>query len=348
MTKERRVYNYLDEVAIALEGPKEMIDLCQNNIDESPMFGESYGEVSIIRGAPVAIVRDSSLPYASIKSTPVNGNIRLDYFRYNTLTRSYLTTGLNKHTIEYHIENDCDGPLRCFLKIYLDSPKSEHKSLIHGTSLAIGDTGLLIAGPCWSGKTSTSFKLIDVFGAELVTEGTSLVSHSKEGGLNAFYIPRPVYARFSLIHQLSKMKVLLDPTSWDVEQYFDSDALHRIIKARRFDLDAGVRITRSKLAKIMDMNVRSITGINKLIFTKYAAGGSVSVKNLSPEEVVYHLRANEFVKQINFEKVENQKKERPPIRSQIDLSWLNNVRGSLLTFNGLDDLTPKLLEDLIK
>jgi len=89
-------------------------------------------------------------------------------------------------------------------------------------------------------------------------------------------------------------------------------------------------------------------GIESLSEEIYAAGGSVSVKNLSPEEVVYHLRANEFVKQINFEKVENQKKERPPIRSQIDLSWLNNVRGSLLTFNGLDDLTPKLLEDLIK
>ena len=348
MTEERRVYNYLDEVAIALEGPKEMIDLCQKNIDEPPTFGESYGKVNIVRGSQVAIVRDSSLPYASIKGTPVNGNIRWDYFRYDIITRSYLTTELNKHTTEYHIENDCDGPLRCFLKIYLDSPKAEHKSLIHGTSLVIGDTGLLIAGPCWSGKTSTSFKLIDIFGAELITEGTSLVSHSEEDGLKAFYIPRPIYVRFSLINRLSKMRVLLDPTSWDVEQYFDSDALHRIIKAKRFDLDAGVRVTRSKLTKIMGMNVRSTTGINRLIFTKYAAGGPVCVKKLSSEEIVLNLRANEFVKQINLEKVENQRKEKPPVSSQIDLLWAGNVQGSLLMFNGLDDLTPKLLEELIK
>jgi len=347
MRVERRVYNYLDEIAIALEGPREMLDLCHKNIDEVPAFRESYGEVNIVRGSPVTIVRDSSLPYASIKDTPINGNIRWDYFRYGAITRSYLTTGLNQYTTEYHVENDCDGPLRCFFKIYLDSPAAEHKCLIHGTSLAVGDTGLLIAGPCWSGKTSTSFKLIDTFGAALIAEGTSLISHNEHGGLNAFYIPKPVYARFSLIHRLPKMARLLDPASWDVEQYFDSDALYRIIKAKRFDLDAGLRVSRSKLAEIMGMNIRRSTEINRVVFTRYAAGDPVIVKKLSPEQIVHHLRANEFVKRIDFGELEHQKEEKPPFNSQIGLTWTNNVQGSLLTFNCLDDITPEILEELI-
>ena len=345
----RRVYNYLEEVPIFLEGPKEMLDLCQRNIEEAPTTGECQGEIKLIRGSPVTIIKDKEFPYASIKQSQSHINSQWDYFRYGTLTRSYWSEGSNQYVVRYHIKDDCDGPLRCFWKIYFDSPASADKSLVHGTLVAIGARGILISGPCRSGKTTLGLSMISSLDAQLISEGLTLISRNMEHQLRGYYLPRPIYSRFSTISKLPGLSELIENSDlWDVGQHFDIDALKRIIRAKRFDIDAGIQISRKKFGEIMGTPTKRTSNIDLLILTRYIDGKLPKIEKLSSGELIGYLRKNEFKKLINLGEVENQRSETPPEKSQIDETWFEQTKGILFSFSGINDLNQGVLEELVK
>ena len=345
----RRVYNYLEEVPISLEGPKEMLDLCQRNIEEAPTTGEGQGEIKIIKGLPATIIKDKEFPYASIKQSQSHSNSQWDYFRYGTLTRSYWSGGPNQYVVIYHIKDDCDGPLRCFWKIYFDSPISTDKSLVHGTLVSTGGKGILIFGPCQSGKTTLGLSMISSLDAQLISEGLTLISGNMGDQLRGYYLPRPSYSRFSTISKLPKLSELIEnPDLWDVGQHFDIDALKRIIRAKRFDIDAGIQISRKKFGELMGTPTKITSNIDLLILTKYVSGKLPTIERLSTGELINCLRKNEFKKSINLGEVEDQRSETPPEKSQIDEKWLERTKKILFSFSDINDLNQGVLEELVK
>lgn len=345
---ERKVYDYLGDMRIAIEGQVSKLNRYELNIEEKPFLGEFDALIKVEEGPITEIKIDKRHPYLWVKPNlerlPISG---VDYYRYGSKVRSHWENSSFEHTIKDYLLDD-EGGLEAFRHIYCTSPLSIRKALVHGTSLKIGEKGFLIVGPCRSGKTTLSLSLLDKFRGQLIGEGISLISLEEER-LQAHYLPRQVYARFSSISQMERLFPLLDNYNLsEATQHLDHEAIRKIIVAKAFHVDAGISITRQKFAELMKIKLMRSFQISNIIFPIYSAGDSLHISSLNIIEALNLLKENEFPKNSTFLRIRSQRDIQPPLDSIISSDWLKGISCRKIHFDGHRNLSSSLLEELIK
>jgi hypothetical protein len=341
MKRELRVYNFLDKIKIGISADTGRLNKCEENIFENPSFYPEYDKlITVNQCGDIPIVKDKKYPYLW---TQINKN-KTDYYRYSTLIRSIIKhSGFNYKLLERTKDNE--GVLDIFRNLYCQSDVAERNSLIHASILNIGGQGIVVAGPCRSGKTSLTLSLLKNFQGDLISEGISLLN--LENSLKGFYLPRQIYLRFSSILQNPELcQLLTDYDFNESSQYFDHEALHRIIKAKVFDVDAGINISRKKFSEIYKIKTSPSTPITKIIFTEYSK--NLGVKKIYHKEALKKLRSREFPLINTFNRVVEQSKIKPPQTSQIKPSWLKNMVYILFSYDSKKHLNKNTLEHLLE
>ena len=158
----KRIYNYLGEMKIAIEGSEHKLDRYERNIEEVPSFGGDYDAIIRIEDRDHSgIIKDKKFPYSwskpNLEQLPLQG---IDYYRYGTKIRTIWVVSPLEYFVKDYVLDD-DGILDIFRRIYCDSNFSRDKTLIHGSLLQLKDRGVLIVGPCRSGKTTLTLSFLE-------------------------------------------------------------------------------------------------------------------------------------------------------------------------------------------
>jgi len=349
MTMAKRIYNYLGEMKIAIEGSKYKLDRYEKNIDEIPSFGDNYDAIIKIEDGDISeIIKNKKYPYLwskpNFEQLPLQG---IDYYRYGTKVRTIWMMSQLEYSVKDYILDD-DGILDIFRRIYCDSNFSRDKTLIHGSLLQLKNKGVLVVGPCRSGKTTLTLSFLDQKGLELISEGISLISSKENKQFRGYYLPRSIYLRFSLISDIEKLTPLIgDYDLSESTQYFDHDAIKRIIQSKAFDVDAGITISRKKFSALMKTELKKSSLIDQIIFTKYSEDGNIAIIRLNQQNAFKLLRENEFPIRDTFGRIIHQQNIPPPESSIISPDWLNKVDCKLVSFDGHKKLTSSILEELL-
>ncbi len=345
----KRIYNYLGEMKIAIEGSEHKLDRYERNIEEVPSFGEDYEAIIRIEDIDRSeIIKDKKFPYSwskpNIEQLPLQG---MDYYRYGTKIRTIWVVSQLEYFVKDYVLDD-DGILDIFRRIYCDSNFSRDKALIHGSLLQLKDRGILVVGPCRSGKTTLTLSFLDQKGLELISEGISLFSSMGDKQLIGYYLPRSIYLRFSSITDIEKLVPLLrDYDLSESTQYFDVDAIKKIIQSQYFDVDAGITLSRKLFSGLMKIKLKKSSLINQIIFTRYSRDGNVEITALNQQDAFKLLRENEFPLRDTFGRIIHQQDIFPPQNSIILPNWLDKVDCKLVSFDGHRQLTSSVLEELL-
>ena len=342
MVRELRAYNFLNKMRIGIYTDVCRLDKCEENIEETALESKAYdGLIVVNQHGNTPILRDETYPYLWKNSL----GKRTDYYRYSTLVRKIMRHSESSYELsEYTSDNE--GVLDTFRNIYCQSDMVGQNALVHASILNIGGRGILIAGPCRSGKTGLTLAFLKQMDAKFVNEGVSLIGH-EHGSLQGFYLPRQVYLRFLSISQDQALHPLLyDYDLSESPQYFDHDTLQRIIKAKAFHVDAGITFSRKKIAQIYGIGTLPQTPIHRLVFTEYS--NDFEMRDIDSDEALERLRSNEFPLKNTFNHLVAQTELRPPELSQILDNWLRNIRCKLLSYHLQKHLNRNTLEDLLR
>ncbi len=341
MALEFRVYNFLNKMKLGIRSECDSLNRYEENIEESAITSLKHdGIITVNQVGDIPIKKDKNYPYLWAKKQGEKTNI----FRYSTLVRSIVTHSENSHEL-FEYTNDDEGVLDIFKHIYCQSDIASKNALVHASALNLNECGLLISGPCRSGKTTLTLSLLKNGLGKLVNEGLTLLDF-KDNSLQSYYLPRQVYLRFSSIAKDPKLSSLLTNYNFNKSpQYFDHDALQNIINAKAFHVDAGLTISRKLFSQLYDIDTLSTTPINKLFFTEYS--DNVSIKNIDKSEALRRLRENEFPLRNTFNRIISQNEISSPKITQIKNKWLANVDPKVISFNEKGDLGKNTLEDLL-
>jgi len=342
-----KVVNYLSERKIGIEAPKSYERIFRNLQESLLEEGSADCKIKVEAGEKVEIVRDEKYPFSwseENRDLPVKGT---DFFRYGTKTKTIWEMPNSQFLVKSYLKGDEEGALKCIKKYYFGEPCSQDKVLLHASLVSISGEGCLIVGKYRAGKTTLTVRLLEDFGADLVSEGNTLISFTN-GVLSGYYIPRPIYARFSIIADSEKLFPLIqDIDSCEATQPFDIDAIYRIIKARAFYVDAGLNISRQRFAELEQIRTLSSSEIRRVIFTYYLGEDPVQLVEVGSKGALKILKSCEFPKETSIGKVQKQTDILPPERTLINEEWLSSLRTLSISFNRNEDLSKQLLEDLL-
>lgn len=343
METQLRVYNFLDRIKVGIRAPVERLSSYEKNIQERPIVDSDYDAIIKVRlCSNKKIVKDKDYPYLWTKT---KGN-NTDYYKYSTLTRSIIQNSMTDYEILEYLKDD-EGVLDIFRTIYCQSDASANNALIHASVLNINGKGTLIAGPCRSGKTSLTLALLENSGAELISEGISLIE-SEKNYLYGLYLPRQIYMRFSSISKHKKLESLLsDYNLNDSPQYLDHDAIKKIIQARAFHVDAGITVSRDMFSDLLNVRMKNKTKINSCIFTNYSPN-LLGIQEINEAESIAMLKKSEFPINNTFNRVIMQNKIEHPEKSKISPTWIKGIKSKIIKFNANRHLTQSTLENLIE
>ncbi len=341
MARVFRFYNFLNKMRIGIHADASRLDKCEENIEETALDSKMYdGLIVVNQHGNTPILRDEAYPYLWKNSL----GERIDYYRYSTLVRKITPhSELSYELSEYTSDNE--GVLDTFRNLYCQSNAADQHALIHASVLNIKGKGIMIAGPCRSGKTSLTLGFLREMVGNLVNEGVSLIG-KESGFFHGFYLPRQVYLRFLSISQDPVLHHLL--TDYDLSespQYFDHDTLQRIIRSCAFHVNAGITVSRRKIAQMYGINTSSMTTINKLILTEYS--DHLKMRNIDSDESLKRLRSNEFPRKNTFNRVELQDEIKTPKISQIKEDWLENISSKIISFDSRKHISKDMLEDIL-
>ncbi len=344
-----RVYNYLDEVLIGISAPDSLFSFIEGNIDEVPQKTTEEmvydGIVHVEEGNFTKIERNSNFSYASTKPNMEKSYLGKDYFRYASHVQTIWRKNSSKYEVKNFLPGDDSGLLRCFKKIYYANPKSSNKSLIHSTLVEVEDAGVLLVGKKRTGKTTIAFNLIDKLDAILVEGGNSLISYS--GTLRGYYLPRPIFARFSTIARSSYLNNFLeDFAACQSTQPFDIEAIIAIINARAFEVDSGLNFSREVFRNLSGKKTKRYTQIKTIIFPEYSTDG-LEIMNISESEAAKRIMERELPKNIYLEGLIDQDKIEKIAHSKISSFWFEGIKCKVMKFGNNCDFSESLLEDLV-
>ena len=344
---EVRVYPYLGEQNIAIEGSKELLDRIEGNLEETAKNGLKYeGIVRMSEGEIRNIIRDKTTPYISLKENNKEGIESCDYIRYKTHVRTIWKKSPLEYNVKNHLANDETGALKSFKRIYYSLPGSDNKALIHGAAIDLQDKGILIVGKRRSGKTTLAFKMINQMGASFVEGGNTLISFDNE--LNAYYLPRPLFARFSTIVEspyLSSFMKNLEKT--ESMQPWDIEGIQEVIKTKSFSVDGGLNFSRRSFRKLSGKNTTPFSKIKTIIFPSYSNDKKVKLRSLSPEEAYKRVLEREFETNLSLISSQDQDNIQNLNNSKIKFEWIKDLKLKSISFDGNKDISKSLLEDLL-
>ena len=340
--RELRVYNFLNRMRIGIEADSHRLDKCEENIEETPLDSDEYdGLILVNQQGNTQVLRSENYPYLWKNSA----GKRTEYYRYSTLVREIMRHSISNYELFEHTF-DNEGVLDIFRKLYCQSNIADQDALVHASVLNVSGMGILIAGPCRSGKTSLTLGFLREVGGKLVSDGISIIGQEK-GLVQGFYLPRQVYLRFSSIYEDSILHDLLIGYDLDESpQYFDHEALKRIIEACAFHVDAGITVSRKKIARMYNTHTLPKTTINRLILTQYS--DKLEIRDISFDEALKRLRSNELPLRGTFDNIGAQNEIMVPIKSQIKDDWLDCVSCRVISFDSQKHINPNTLMEIVR
>lgn len=344
----RKNYNYLEEGNISIEAPMNVLKRVERNLEEkSNDHLETQGIVYVSQGELVKIRKDEKYPYIWTKQNTERSYEGVDYMRYD----AHVQTIWKENPRTYHTKSnrgvEWTGALNCFKKIYYDTEGSKNKVLVHGALVNIGDKGIFLVGGCRSGKSTLMMNLLENLGGSFVTEGNTLLE--KDGSrITGFYLPRDVYLRFSSIANSERLRQSMEEIErCEATQPIDLEAIERIIRAKAFHVDAGLSYSRNRFSELLGVERMAGSPIDKIVFTSYAQGSPLKIAKESDARALDILLSREFPKNTKIGGTKHQSEIEPPTESLINLDWIEQVDHISISYNGNDDLTKSVLEDLI-
>lgn len=342
-----RIYSYLREQNIGIEGSERLLDRIEGNIDEKGEEKLKYeGIVRVFEGDIRKIVRDKTAEYISIRENKKRDIDGWDYMRYKTHVQTIWRKNSLEYEVENHLSNDETGALRCFKRIYYNLPGSKDKTLLHASAVDIGQSGVLIVGKKRTGKTTLAFNMVDKLGASLVEGGNSLISF--KGKLRVYYLPRPIFARFFTISESPYLYSLFDDIeSSETQQPWDLEAIRDVIKSKSFSIDGGLNFSRRAFRRLSGKDTLQVSAIKSVIFPSYSNQKIPKINSISIEEAYPRMLDREFKIYSefgNFQDQDNPEHSQEPILSP---EWLEGLKLKTVSFDGNKNITNSLLEDLI-
>jgi len=344
-----KVYNYLEEGSISIAAPVSLLTRVDRNFEEKPMEVDTgIPNIQVEEGEFVTFNRDRSKKYLETKPNNSRGSTGFDFLRYGVLVSSLWMNDPTHYEIINFLPSDDSGILRCFKKVYYGSGRAENKSLVHGSLIEINGKGVFITGECWSGKTSLVLGFLRNTGAKFISDGNTLISFD-DGELVGSYLPRPVYVRFATINANPNLRQILNDTSEaEAIQPFDKEAIEEIISAKKYDVDGGLNMSRRKFLELLGVTSAPVTRISKVISTHFNESPNVSINSLNPNEIFQTFRKREFPKEMGLGNIQHQRNIKNPPKSIITTDWFNLINGVAVHFDARKNLTPKLLEELLR
>jgi hypothetical protein len=343
------VYNYLDEIRLAVDVPRNLSIKLSRNMEESASPSDNFDAmIKVVEGYYREIKKNKEFSYLSVKPNHSRPYTGFDYFRYNTHIRTIWERSPSEFIILTHVQDDVEAILKCMKKFYFTQDISRNKSLVHSSLIQIRGKGILIPGSYRSGKTTLTVRFLEELGGIFISEGNTLISYDEQN-LRGFYLPRTVYARFSIISSSSKLRPLLENISLtEANQIFDRDALERIISSRAFNVDAGLSMSRARFVELLKTTSSQSTEIHKIIFPQYREHGFLDIQTIQEQEAFQRLKEREHPKKTDFCKVEKQYDIKPPEETIILPQWVKGIDCYILSFRGYQDLSKTVLEDLLE
>ncbi len=344
----KKSYFYLGEQNIGIEAPKVLLKRIGRNFEEVPIEnGFNVGDVKVEEGEMVEFSRDRSKPYLATKLNDSRGYHGVDFLRYGVLVRTIWQRNPPHYEVQNFLPLDETGALSCFKKIYYNTSSSKNKALIHGSLVCVGGKGILITGKCWSGKTSLTLGFLEKFLGDFVSDGNVLISY-EDGHIVGHYLPRPVFVRFHSINSSKGLSGLLKkPYEAESIQPFDKEAIEEIIAGKKYELDAGLNISRRKFAELIGVKTTPTLKVDRVVHTKFGCTDLPTINPISVEASYGLLLAREFPKETTLGNLRHQKEIERPDDSIIERDWLDGVERVETSFDANKTLTKSLLEDLI-
>ncbi len=341
----KREYDYLGESKVRFEADAEYLERIGKNFEEEPgEYGEFNVRISINKKPERKIVRNPKFPFASAK---INSLLGVDFFRYNTQVQTIFRPQKNRFEIDSYIPRDESGALRCFKIWYSEQSPSLTKAKAHASLVAHDKEGILIAGNPFSGKTTLTVNLLEKLGLNFIAEENTFIERRGDA-LRGFYIPGPIHLRINIAANSERLYPLLEGINkLDATQNIDEDAIYRIVKARAFNVDASLNISRKNFASFLGVNTSPNCTIKQIIFPKYANGIAPSIRSIGANESYLLLRDMELSKKGDLSHVKKAYEQSKPEKSLVSETWTHDISSKIISFNGSKDLTSSLLEDLL-
>ncbi len=343
----RRNYFYLSEKNITIEASTALLNRIQENIEEGP--DSSPNPDCIIRvneaDVPVKIVRDKAFPFASTRENTKKSYQGVDLYRYGTHVRTIWKKSNQEYEVQANTFLDEKAALRCFKNFYFEN-SNKNKLLLQSSLVELGKEGILIVGKYRSGKTTLCQVLLEEGKANLISGGNTLLSFNNDK-LVGEYFPRPIYIRFSgIVQSPSLIHLLSDISSCNATQYFDEDAISKIVATKSFDVDAGLAVSRKRYSNLLSIKSKPSAIIKKIIFTNYHSHLPI-VRNILLGEAKELIDQRIFPKNTNLHKLEETPEITPPENIYINTDWFTDIKLKEIYFSRTSDLTREVLEDIL-
>lgn len=341
-------YNYLGEQDIEISGPVGLLERIGRNFEELPTEeGDKVGSIKIEEGEFVSFHRDGSKPYLSTRQNGSKDYPGIDFLRYGVCVSSIWKKDPLNFEIKNYLPSDESTTLKCFKKVYYSTEPSRNKALVHGSLINLDGKGILITGPCWSGKTSLTLGLLEKLNATFISDGNTLLSY-EDGSLNGYYLPRSVFVRFSSISSSPILgSILSDIDKAESIQPFDIEYIEEIIRDKNYDVDAGLNLSRRKFSELLGVRTVPHTRIHRIIYPNFSEEDTPGIKSLDPPDAFERLSQREFPKTTSIGNMKHQRDIECPNESIIDESWFDEIESLSVSFDARKNLSISLLEGLL-
>lgn len=344
-------FNYLTNYTFEVVAPQDILSRLPLHV-ESPerVEGKPDGRIDVVQaGSTPDFPPRDGVRYLELVPNHTRTCPGFDYIRYGANAKTIWRPSEHSYLIESRTRTDEMSVLDCMRDLWFSHPVSRTMALVHASCVLVGDRGLLIVGPCRSGKTTLAVRLLtELQGTAFVSEGLSLLSGGG-GVLKTHYVTRAVYARFATFFVCNPLGefFLSAHSRSDATQILDRDTIARIIRHRPASIDLGLNMARRRFCEALNVPSTPTATVSKIVFVSYSGGECNHVRELPDWEIRLGLMRNEFPKIGGFGRIERQREIAPPRTSQIQPAWLTGVRGVELSYDGWRGLSRTLLDDLV-
>ena len=341
---------YLRNYTFGLSAPTNVLERVALHVEEIAASEPVDGFVKLVEtGSITDFSPIENEQYLVIVTNSDRSCPGFDYIRYGVHAKTIWKTSARSFLIESRLRTDEMSVLACMRNLWFENTTSAKNILIHASLVVAGNSGLLIVGPCHSGKTTLVVRLLtELDGAILVSEGVSLLSRNTEG-LYGHYLPRAIYARFSTFFacELLGNFFLRSIERCGATQILDRTTIARIIHHRPANINLGLNMARQRFCEALGVPSVPTAKISKVVFVAYDGSGTGNLSVMPFSEAIPRLSANEFPKLGTFGRIERQPEIVPPETSLLGPAWLGGLSFCQLSYDGWSAISRSLLEDLV-
>jgi len=328
----KKVFDYNRITKIGIEGPSSLLEKIAENLESE--VTHNTGVDCLIRinitKHPVEIIKDKRFDYLTVTKTRTEDQQTISYKRYNTYVRTIRKKSPTLYEVDVNINLDEASGLICIRNYLNNHPLLSQYPLLHASLLNLNGIGVLIPGFYKRGKTTLSVYLLQEQKANFVSD-ENVILESSDDGIRGLYVPRTIRVRFSTIAESKLSKVLENITIANATQYIDQDAIERIIKARKFNVDAGIAFSRKAFCNLLGTNSQESSSIDLVIFPNYSE--SMKIRKIDSQLGIERLSSFGLIRKSKISPRELE-------QAKIDLSQYNFRRIDFLEvgFSSMESL----------